>query len=344
MKWTLTLVMGLSLCVAACDGTVEVKPSSETTCDGALGMEPRVLAEGLGEGQLFAAGDHLLHVATETGRVLRIDGCSGRTELLAELGAAQRAAFHEGSVYVVVSSQGSPQLWRVPVAGGAPEVVAELASSASIVAHRSGVFLMMKAADSEDRQLFSLDEASGKLSLVGEVDVWAPGTSVSLIGVSDAGLYVRENYDCGCNPELSLVPFDGTDIRGVPNTAGALSLAVVGSSLFVATDLDAMGFGEVLLDIVRLPLEGGTPDILLGKDMDHTSDVRRIAANEKAVCWASYAAAPRCLRLAAGSAARALEGEDDHAGVTPLVMTHDAVYWLRAAAGGSSFDLVGAVP
>ena len=81
---------------------------------------------------------------------------------------------------------------------------------------------MMGAADSEDQHLFSLDEASGKLSLVGEVAVEAPGASISLIGVSDAGLYVGQSYDCGCTHPYArrLRSFAVRTLRPIPRRDG----------------------------------------------------------------------------------------------------------------------------
>jgi hypothetical protein len=342
---TPSLIAGLALLLSACGANVDLPTAGAVTaCDGALGGTPSVLATGLGAGKLRVAGDSLVYVESELGRVLRIDRCSGATELLAQLDSVQSSAVRGDRVYVVGTSNGAPGLYRVPVAGGALELVTDIPFG-PILAHDSGIYTLKKAGpDTEDVNILSLDEASGELSILHVIKLFAPGSSVFPIGVTDAGLYVVESYDCGCNPTLSRATFDGTSYTKVPGTEGAFSLAAVGGSLFVAADIDSVGFGSVLLDVVRLPLEGGEPEILFAADEAHTYDVRVIAANERAVCWAGYQAAPRCLGLASGSQIRVLGGEGERKGSEPLVMTDDAVYWLRIEPGGAGFELMGAVP
>jgi hypothetical protein len=100
----------------------------------------------------------------------------------------------------------------------------------------------------------------------------------------------------------------------------------------------------VVLDVIRLPLTGGEPEVLVAANEEHTYDVRRIAASETAVCWQGYGSAPRCIRREPGATLRVMDATA--AGESPLdvVLAADAAYWTRREAGGGELELVGAVP
>lgn len=352
----LCLAVVLLTVLPACNGQVDIaKPDGpgddpgvqRHACNGALGSAPRVLVGGLGEGWLFVDGDHLVYVEELPGAVRRIDRCSGEASVIATATHVTSAALRNGSVYLVENGDdpGFDNLLRVPIAGDTTDVVAQAPAGARLVAHASGVFLKASIeTEQHDPGIFELDEAAGTVSLRHQLDTWEGIKQISLIGASDAGLYFKESYDCGCNAGLKLWPFDGSETSGVPGTAGAWSLATVGDDLFVGSELEPVGFGSVVLDIVRLPLEGGEPDVLVPANEEHTYDVRKIAANATAVCWTNYAGPPRCIRPATGASLRLMDEDDDQAAPQALVLAEDAAYWMRREKDGASFQIVGAVP
>lgn len=316
-------------------------------CGGALGSAPRVLVAGVGEGWLFVDGDHLVHVEQGFGTVRRIDRCSGEAEVVSQEGYVSSAALRDGAVYMSKPSEDPSfvYLLRVAIDGSDLDIVADAPSGARLVAHASGVYLKASIdTEPHDVGIYELDEAAGVVSLRYQLDTQEGIKDVSLIGASDAGVYFKESYDCGCNPGLELWPFGGSETRGVPGTAGAWSLAAVGGDLFVGSDLDPMGFGSVVMDIVRLPLEGGEPDVLVPASEEHTYDVRSVAANATTVCWINEAGPPRCVRRAEGASLRLMDERDAHAAPQSLVLAGDAAYWVRPETGGPDLEIVGAAP
>jgi hypothetical protein len=313
-------------------------------CGGTLGAEPRRIAGGLSEGWLFADGDHLVHAAA-AGEIRRIDRCTGDTELLGEALEIADAAVADGSVYVVEPSEEASlgRLLRVPIAGGELETIAEVPGE-RLVAHGSTVYVKGAVGpEGTDVGVYGID-AAGAAVLLHEVDTWDGMKQVSLIGASDAGIYFKVSYDCGCNPGLELLPFDGSEITSVENTEGAFGLAAVGADLFVAADLESLSFGSVVLDVIRLPLTGGEPEILVAANEEHTYDVRRIAASETAVCWQGYGNAPRCIRREPGATLRVMDATAAPESPLDVVVAEDAAYWTRPEAGGGELEVVGAVP
>jgi hypothetical protein len=336
----------LLLVLVGCETNVQVvAPEQELqACDGALGATPRVLATGLDEGWLLETGDYLVHVPRYSGQTVRIDRCSGATALVGETPSVMSAAIHGSFVYLVENGESFGMLVRRPLAGGAPEWIAETSANARLVTHDSGVYLRDAIAPGDlDVGIFELDEATGELALRHRIDSWDGIKIISTIGASDAGIYFRESYDCGCNAGLHLWPFDGSDVRAVAGTAGAWSVGIAGSDLFVGAERDPVGFGSVVVEIVRLPLEGGEPDVIVEASEEHTYDVRRVAANASAVCWTTWGNPPRCIRRRAGAELRLMDTEGGD-GAQPLVLTDDAAYWLRPAPGGPDLELVAAVP
>lgn len=300
--------------VLACGAAVETEDTDGSggvaggsICGGAVGPSPTVLARGLVDGRLLAAGDRLALVERDGGRVLSIDRCTGATEVLAELGSNGGAAVLDDVVFVKAGTT----LWRVPLG--------------------------------RLHALLEVDPATGAQRVIGHISQGDPNGRVSLIGVGPAGLYVDEVSDCGtrCVPPLQLAPFDGGEARPVPDTEGARSVAVVGESLFVAALLDADANPDAPFDILRMPGAGGETEVLLAGTEEHTAGVRTIVASSSHACWLSYERAPRCTEAGAAPTVRIVGSDGDAEGAS-MVLTEDALYWLRA--GDDGMELVAATP
>lgn len=337
------------LALAGCQGEVEVfdgdgASSEPVACAGALGAEPRVLSGGLGDGMLLLAGEQLVHVE-HGGTVRRIDRCTGETAIIAAVSYAASAAIRGGFVFVAEPSE-SPYfgyLMRVPIAGGDTDFVAELPAAARLIAHDQGLFAKGAIEESDHEVgIFEVDSEAGLVVLRHQLDSWQGVKQLSLIGASHRGLYYNESYDCACSPELQLWPFDDSKIRTVTGTPGARSTAVVGDDLFVAAQREVGGWGEMTVDIVRLPLEGGEPEVIVPASDEHTYDVRRVAANETTICWTTHGAPPRCIDRAGQGDIRLLDRAEEGHAATSLILAEDAAYWIREETDGPDFELVGA--
>jgi hypothetical protein len=346
----------ITLAVAACGGTVEPTDEAETStaagggaigedraasaCDGRLTAEPRLLASGLGTGSLLLAGDAMIVVDAESGRVTRVDRCSGDVATLAELGSSENAAMHGDDVFVATSGE-APRLERVPLGGGAATTVATLPARTRVASTGASLVVAVDLPSTTPNgptnlgvNLHLLEGTT--LVPIRMVDASIGGT-VGLVGASAAGAYIRHAPHCSCNPGLTLVRLDGGADVDIAGTHGARTLALQGDDgLVVASEAESYGMGSGVVDIARVPLAGGAREVLVPSTTGLVSSVRSVAASDAGACWVGEGAPVRCVDARVGEVRDLADGVS----VGPITMADDALYWLRASAeDGGGADL-----
>lgn len=333
----------------------EPKPGPEpepeprpAVCGGAITSTATVVATDLAfeSGWLRGAGETVFFGDRTSARLRAIDLCSGAVDDVATLEELGGGAVIGDAIYFTGTAGGAPGLYRWSRAVPELERVMDLRGPGQLATTSDRLFVLLAREEKEpndtpDLDIYEIDPSTPALLPRHVVEAWAPGTTTSLVGASPAGLYVRQSYDCGCNPKLVLYPLDGKEASSLADTEGSVSLAVVGDRIVVAADLESLSFGESDLDIVSLPLAGGEPEVLLEKDEEHTRDVFNVVADERSVCFLPYGSGPRCLDASSGSL-RVVDDPAEWTATGPLVMTGGAIAWLRKGAEG--FDLVAAVP
>lgn len=157
-------------------------------------------------------------------------------------------------------------------------------------------------------------------------------------GISDAGVYLTEDYDCGCTPMLKRWPFSGQDLHTVTGTSGSRSGSVVEDALIVARDPEPSGFGSGQYEIARVPLDGGDGEVLAAYQAG-LAPLGVVVASADIACFADFEGPPSCVRFSQ----QRIVTLDDRPGES-LVVIGDIAYWLRGALGSSDFELVAAAP
>jgi hypothetical protein len=304
-----------------------------SACDGLLTRTPTVLAETISYApDLIVDGDSLVLVEPgQHGVLRRLDRCSAQERSSTPVPFLDRAILHDGAIVFTGIYEGPiTRLNRWDEPAGQFESLTD-APFARLFSHSSGLYLGAK------EQIFRFDEASATLELVYTIDTLdIPGLTVSHIGINEAGLYYRRDYDCGCTPSLSRWPIGSSEASGVPGSPGARRLASVGDRIFINAEQVPSGFGSGVDDIVELPAEGGEPQVWFSGNLDD-GPVQSIAANEQWVCWTNLARAPRCVSRSDPSElveiADPLEGGGVH---RRLAIAEDAVYWFVEQNGEST--------
>lgn len=303
-------------------------------CDGALGRTPVVLASGLDASEMMVVGDHLL-LGAPSGRVDRVERCTGAVESIASLGSATHLALAEGGA-VLVTSASPPRLSRLDRDGTDLTTIAELPGPGRVALDAGGRILAVLALPddtggdldgNDDVGLFTVDPTSGEVFEHRREELWLPGTW-TLLGASEAGMVVRNSSFHGGNPGLLLVHLD--DARGggeLEGTHGAVDLARVGNHLVLAGEPEEIGMGSGRMEIVRMTPSGADREVLVA-DSDDVGYVQRIAADETLACWSSGSRI-RCAEPRPGAPVDDRGWEADDGWVEDVAVAPDAVYWLH---------------
>jgi hypothetical protein len=318
----LLLVAAALGCNRLADPVDESTDDPPTACAGMLDQTPTKLAETWAFGHdVIVDGDTLVLVEPgQNGYLRRLDRCTGAELRASPIPFLDRAILHEGAIVFTGVSEGpNPYLMRWDEAGDDLVFLAEVPFS-RLYSLTTGLYL------AGGDEIHRFDEASESAVLVHTIDtpLDIPGLYVAHIGASEAGLYYRFDYDCGCTPKLERWPIEAADDLAVEGSAGARRLASVGDRIFINVDQNPDGFGSGIDDIVELPAEGGEPRLLFsgtGED----GPVQDIAANDEWVCWTNAVRGPRCVNRADPAELREFGGVGAFG---PIALAEDAVYWF----------------
>jgi hypothetical protein len=282
LPWFAWPILAPALLACGGRGLDDVRPDpSAIRCNGKLGAEAVVVQEGMGKGLLLSDGDDVF-IVEEAGRILRLGRCGDASQEIASGILARQAALAGDFVYFASSESDKTNrsvLRRVRKSGGRIEQVLTGITMTGLVARESTLYFMNWRSTTEpDYVLQSL-----------EVDAIEPAALATLRtggyktfylrGVSDAGLYVREDYDCGCIPGLQRLPFGSTELLAMPGSGGAMSAtAVWDGELYFARLRLLSGVEE--RDIVKVPIAGGEAQIVVPMSEEFTSYARAVAVDE----------------------------------------------------------------
>jgi len=318
-----------------------------TACGGALTSVPERVATEVSADWLYASGTHAFWADQETGRVQEVDLCTGEIRVVAQFEFLTDLAQDGATLLATGTKDGVVGAFRYDNLRDEVVLLSELRRSGQVAAANGRVFVLLEqdTADPESpygEPHFDLLEVlpDGPV-LLHVVEARAPMTSTSLVGASAAGVYVRQDFDCGCNAGLTLYPSDGTDSKGITDSAGSRSIAVQGDRMFLASDLDPQGFGESVVDIVSVPIEDGESKVLFGRDEALTRDVYQIAADERSVCIKPIRTAPRCIDQTSGEL-RSLSAESNTDSSSLIAMGDGVVAWVSRTE--TTAELWAAVP
>ncbi|MFO7567112.1 MAG: hypothetical protein R6X02_30990 [Enhygromyxa sp.] len=312
----------------------------DASCGGLLTRTPVVM---LGETiafrpEVIVDGDTIVVVEPgQHGVLRRLDRCTGEELRSRSVPFLARAILHEGAIVLTGIYEGPIALLaRWDEAADDLEYLSE-APFSRLLSHSSGLYLGARD------EIYRFDEASSSLELVHTIDTLEiAGLFISHVGVNEAGLYYRRDYDCGCTPTLSRWSIGADESSTVPGSAGARRLASLGDRIVLDVDRDPSGVGSGIDDIVELPAEGGEPLVLFSGSLDD-GPVEGIAANDEWVCWTNLARAPRCLRRSDPGELVEFEGqfEAGEGAYRQLALAEDAVYWFAERNGESTLMAAG---
>lgn len=308
-----------------------VAESSVEACEGMLVATPTQLAVSTSSStslDLLVDGDTLVLVEPgPDGRLRRIDRCTGDELDAIAVPFLQRAVVHEGEVVLTGITTDPPyDLLRWDADAGLVRL-GEVPFS-RLDSHSTGLYL------AEGVEIHRFDEASGTSVSVHTID--APSDvvdPVSHVGIHEAGLYYRLDYDTGVGSTLLRWPIGAATGAWVEGSDSAIGLAASGERIVTSVDQSPGFVGSGIRDIVALPAGGGEPTRLYtGSGEDPW--IRGIAATEAWVCW-SGGPSVRCVDANEGEG----EGEGVHERASQgetraLVIAENAVYWWASVDEG----------
>jgi len=332
-------VLVLSACGGRAATTLDPVPAA-VACGGAIGPDAIVLRSDLASGRLHAQGEQLFLVETG-GRVLRIDRCTGdAVELTTGLSSVSSSAVTGEHVWVLgANADQARRLVRVPTSGASVDAVAVERSATQLVTDGTTLYFLARP-DSSNVEVLSLADPSTEPLPFASIQSSA-SYGLRLLDASAAGLYFSQ--DCDCAPSLQWLPHGAT---GLSLLEGAGPVGVWGNYA-VELDVDRLYVGVNTWSggsgIQRLPLEGGEPEQVVSAGSGWSTELE---ANMKALCWVQGRPdAPRAVRCNTLSDTtqppRQMDQVDSSLPIS-LVVSTDALYWLRPANAGANYELVAA--
>jgi len=305
---------------------------SLTACDGAITRAPVVMAETIAYApDVIVDGDTLVVVEPgQSGQLRRLDRCTAAELSSTPVPFLDRAIVHDGAVVFTGILEGPITYLERWDEAAEDLVFLSEAPFSRLFSHSTGLYLAAR------EQIHRYDPASASLELVHTIDTLdIPGLLVGHIGMNEAGIYYRRDYDCGCTPALSRWSVESGQTVGVPGTPGARRLATVGERIFLNVDQNPNGFGSGIDDIVELPIDGGEPQLLFSGILED-GPIQSIAANQQWVCWTNRVRPPRCMSRVDGELVE-FDGQFDGEVVyRQIALAEDMIYWFVEQNGEST--------